>query len=74
MSGISKHITAWALTEQFSWGRSFLGKFCWPGGNDSDLCYRLFRTRQHARDARATCCYKDARPVKVVVSIEEVQP
>jgi len=59
----------WALGRTFDWGFSLLGKYCWPDATEAEYKTRLFRTRQQARDSRDTCCYKDARVVKVNVTI-----
>lgn len=60
----------WALGRNFDWGFGLLGKYAWPNAVDSDVSTKLFRTRQQARDARKSCCYKDAKVVSVMVTIE----
>ena len=61
----------WALIRRFDWGDSLLGKFCWIGARSDDFNVRIFNTRQEARNARSTCCYKDAKPVKVIIKVVE---
>ena len=67
---VLERVDAWALGREFDWGFNLLGKYCWPNSPKEEFRTRLFRTRQQARDARATCTYKDARVVKVVVTIQ----
>lgn len=63
----------WALGRKFDWGFTLLGNHCWPGEEGEEYKTRLFKTRQQARDSRATCNFKDARVVKVNVNIDIVQ-
>lgn len=68
--GVSRPQKMWALYRDFDWGRSLLGKYCWSDAIEQEYKTKLFRTRQQARDARKTCCYKDAKVVKVTISIQ----
>ena len=67
---VLERVDAWALGREFDWGFGLLEKFWWPNSPKEEFRTRLFRTRQQAREARETCRYKDARVVKVVVTIE----
>lgn len=56
-----------------SYGRSFLaGRYCWQGATKDDIAVPTFRTRKLCREAisRMNSYRKEARPVKVTVTIE----
>ncbi len=66
----------WALARYFDrpGPLTLLGRFCFTGGHEDDLrTIKTFRTRAKARGAQATCGYKDARPVRVRVTIELIR-
>ena len=62
--------SAWALSYKFDDGTRILSKYCWKDTTIDDLPTKVFRTRQHARDARKSCRFKKAKVVKVIISIE----
>lgn len=63
--------TGWVLKMKKS--GDMLGKFCWPNAKFEEFPIKIFYTRREAREAKKTCCYKDAVPVKVNVVIEAVK-
>ena len=66
-----KRQMGWVLVMKGSGGR-ILGKFCWEGASFTEFPIKIFNTRREARNARGTCCYKDAVPVKVSIIIEAI--
>lgn len=63
-----KH-SGWVLAMKGSGGR-MLGKFCWTDARLGEFPIKIFYTRREAREAKKTCCYRDALPVKVNIVIE----
>ena len=64
----------WALAYKVwaSLGYTILGKYCFPIAGINDPIIKTFRTREEARKARDTCCYKPAKVVRVEVIIREI--
>lgn len=60
----------WALVAKIGGERFLLGRYCWPGGLDTEI--PTFRTRELARDAlwRLTSYHDEAKPVRVTVTIQ----
>ena len=67
----------WALARNFDYGWYFLGPYCWPADcwanrRRDQVSIITFRTRKLAKEARKICCYPDARPVKIRMTIEAI--
>ena len=66
----------WAISEQIEIGyhRYLLGKLCWdPEARLGPIPIALFSTREEARAAQKTCCYKPTRVERVRVTIEVIE-
>lgn len=62
---------AWCLKGRIAGKHRLLGPYCWPESDPSDFYVRLFKTRREAREAKKTCCYKNAVVCSVIVTVEE---
>jgi len=73
----ARRVKAWVLSREFYGGRRLLlGVFCWPGLNSpwqGQISTRLFATRKDAQAGLLTCCYKDSRVERVVVTLHVVR-
>ena len=69
---MKKQMKAWALSRKFDHGEQFLGKYCWTDAKDADFSTKLFRTREHARFYKKSCCFKNAKIKRVFVTIETI--
>lgn len=67
MKKLKREPTAWALMYKFDWGYALLGKYCWMNAPLLEGPIKTFYTRREAREAKKTCCYKRAVPVKVKI-------
>lgn len=68
---IADRLRRWAFVKKsFEDNNEYLlGKYAWPHARLEDPQIRTFATRREAREARATCCYKKVRIVRVDVSV-----
>ncbi|GAI29227.1 unnamed protein product, partial [marine sediment metagenome] len=65
----------WALSAKFDHGRHLLGKYCWMGVSTgvNSIKTATFETREQAREAQKTCCYKKTRVEHVQVTVRIVE-